>query len=92
MEVILLEKVENLGGIGERVKVRSGYARNFLLPKGKAAMATQENIERIEKMRTDRPIWANSVSHFHILHTTFKGCKAIMEFGEHAGVKYSIGF
>lgn len=53
MEVILLEKVENLGGIGERVKVRSGYARNFLLPKGKAAMATRENIERVEAMRTE---------------------------------------
>ena len=53
MEVILLEKVENLGGIGERVKVRSGYARNFLLPQGKAAMATQENIDRIEAMRAE---------------------------------------
>ncbi|MBT8135898.1 MAG: 50S ribosomal protein L9 [Gammaproteobacteria bacterium] len=53
MEVILLEKVENLGGIGERVKVRSGYARNFLLPKGKAAMATRENIERVEAMRAE---------------------------------------
>ena len=53
MEVILLEKVENLGGIGERVKVRSGYARNFLLPKGKAALATRENIDRIEAMRAE---------------------------------------
>lgn len=53
MEVILLEKVENLGGIGELVKVRSGYARNFLLPKGKAAMATKENMERVEKMRAE---------------------------------------
>ncbi len=53
MEVILLEKVENLGGIGEIVKVRSGYARNFLLPQGKAALATDENRERIEAMRLD---------------------------------------
>ena len=53
MEVILLEKVENLGGIGEIVKVRSGYARNFLLPKGKAALATRENRERIEAMRLE---------------------------------------
>ena len=53
MEVILLEKVENLGGIGERVKVRSGYARNFLLPKGKAALATKENLERVDKMRAE---------------------------------------
>ena len=53
MDVILLEKVENLGGIGARVKVRSGYARNFLLPKGKAALATKENIDRIEAMRAE---------------------------------------
>lgn len=53
MEIILLEKVENLGGIGEIVKVRSGYARNFLLPQGKAALATSENRERIEAMRKE---------------------------------------
>ena len=53
MEVILLEKVENLGGIGEIVKVRSGYARNYLLPQGKAALATNENRERIEAMRLE---------------------------------------
>lgn len=53
MDVILLEQVENLGGIGERVKVRSGYARNFLLPKGKAALATKENVARIEAMRAE---------------------------------------
>ena len=40
MDVILLEKVENLGVIGDRVKVRSGYGRNFLLPRGKATLAT----------------------------------------------------
>ncbi len=53
MEVILLERVENLGGIGELVKVRPGYARNFLLPQGKAALATKENIDRIEAMRAE---------------------------------------
>lgn len=53
MEVILLEKVENLGGIGEIVRVRAGYARNFLLPQGKAALATSENRERIEAMRLE---------------------------------------
>ena len=41
MEVILLQKVANLGNIGDRVKVRSGYGRNFLLPKGKATLATR---------------------------------------------------
>ena len=40
MDVILLEKVDNLGVIGDRVKVRSGYGRNFLLPRGKATLAT----------------------------------------------------
>lgn len=51
MEVILLEKIENLGGIGERVKVRSGYGRNFLVPQGKATLATPENIAAFEARR-----------------------------------------
>jgi len=41
MEVILLDNVENLGGIGDKVKVKPGYARNFLLPQGKATRATR---------------------------------------------------
>ncbi len=53
MDVILLEKVENLGGIGDRVKVRSGYGRNFLLPKGKAKLATPENVKALEAMRAE---------------------------------------
>lgn len=53
MEVILLEKVENLGNLGERVNVKSGYGRNFLLPSGKAAPATAENIEIFEKRRAE---------------------------------------
>jgi len=53
MEVILLEKVDNLGNIGDRVKVRSGYGRNFLLPKGKATLATPENIAIIEERRAE---------------------------------------
>lgn len=53
MEVILLEKVDNVGGIGDRVRVRSGYARNFLIPKGKATLATAENIAKFEKIRAD---------------------------------------
>lgn len=53
MDVILLEKVENLGGIGDRVKVRSGYGRNFLLPKGKAKLATPENVQALEAMRAE---------------------------------------
>lgn len=53
MEVILLEKVANLGTIGDRVKVRSGYGRNFLLPHGKATLATPENVTRFEARRAE---------------------------------------
>jgi len=53
MNVILLEKVENLGGIGDLVKVKPGYGRNFLLPQGKAALATPENIKAIEARRAE---------------------------------------
>lgn len=53
MEVILLEKIDNVGGIGDRVKVKSGFARNFLIPQGKATMATAGNIEKFEKIRAE---------------------------------------
>lgn len=53
MDVILLEKVENLGNIGDRVKVRSGYGRNFLLPRGKATLATPANIAVFEARRAE---------------------------------------
>jgi large subunit ribosomal protein L9 len=53
MNVILLENVENLGGIGDLVKVKAGFGRNFLLPQGKAALATPENIKQIEIRRAD---------------------------------------
>ncbi len=51
MDVILLERVENLGQMGEVVKVRAGYARNFLLPKKKALRATKENLTTFETRR-----------------------------------------
>ena len=50
MNVILLENVENLGGIGDLVKVKPGYGRNFLLPQGKAALATPENMKRSKRV------------------------------------------
>jgi large subunit ribosomal protein L9 len=53
MDVILLQKVANLGNIGDRVKVRSGYGRNFLLPQGKATLATADNVARFEARRTE---------------------------------------
>jgi len=53
MNVILLDNVENLGNIGDLVKVKSGYGRNFLIPQGKAALATPDNIKAIESRRAD---------------------------------------
>ncbi|MET0282393.1 MAG: 50S ribosomal protein L9 [Steroidobacteraceae bacterium] len=59
MDVILLEKVANLGNLGDRVAVRSGYARNFLLPKGKATLATVANVQKFEARRADLEKVAN---------------------------------
>ncbi len=53
MNVILLENVENLGGIGDLVKVKPGYGRNFLLPQGKAALATDANMKAIQARRVE---------------------------------------
>lgn len=53
MEVILLEKVENLGNLGDRVNVKSGYGRNFLIPSGKATPATEEHIKAFEERRAE---------------------------------------
>lgn len=53
MQVILLEKIDNLGDLGDQVKVKSGYGRNFLIPSGKAAPATQENVAKFEARRAE---------------------------------------
>jgi large subunit ribosomal protein L9 len=53
MEIILLEKVDNVGGIGDRVRVKSGYARNYLIPQGKATLATAANIAKFESRRAE---------------------------------------
>jgi large subunit ribosomal protein L9 len=53
MQVILLEKVVNLGGLGEVVKVRDGFARNYLIPNGKAKRATPENVKEFEGRRAE---------------------------------------
>jgi large subunit ribosomal protein L9 len=53
MEVILLERIGRLGQIGDVVKVRDGYARNFLLPQGKALRATKDNKSKFEAMRVE---------------------------------------
>ena len=53
MQIILLEKIANVGDLGDVVKVREGYARNFLIPQGKAKRATPENLKAIEDKRAD---------------------------------------
>ena len=53
MEVILLERIAGLGGLGDRVDVKPGYARNFLVPQGKALSATERNIARFEERRAE---------------------------------------
>ena len=53
MNVILLDNIENLGNIGDLVTVKAGYGRNYLLPQGKAALATKENLADFEKRRAE---------------------------------------
>ena len=53
MDVILLEKIGGLGELGDKVSVRSGYGRNFLLPTGKAVIANAENLEKVESKRIE---------------------------------------
>ena len=57
MEVILLEKIDNLGTIGDRVKVRSGYGRNYLLPKGKATLALSMPIGISQASKNKEAAW-----------------------------------
>lgn len=53
MEIILLEKIANLGGLGDTVQVRPGYGRNYLIPKGKAVPATPDNVAKFEARRAE---------------------------------------
>ncbi|MEW8490044.1 MAG: 50S ribosomal protein L9 [Candidatus Thiodiazotropha endolucinida] len=53
MEIILLQKVDNLGDLGEKVNVKSGFGRNFLIPSGKAVPATEENVKIFEERRAE---------------------------------------
>lgn len=61
MNVILLEKVENLGNLGDQVKVKPGFGRNYLIPGGKAVPATEENVAYFEKRRAE--LEQNAVKH-----------------------------
>ncbi|HEY2817685.1 MAG TPA: 50S ribosomal protein L9 [Casimicrobiaceae bacterium] len=53
MQIILLEKIANVGDLGDVVKVREGFARNYLIPQGKAKRATPENLKAIEEKRAE---------------------------------------
>jgi len=53
MEVILLQKVEHLGNLGDKVRVKGGYGRNFLVPSGRAVAATAQNIKAFEERRAE---------------------------------------
>jgi large subunit ribosomal protein L9 len=59
MQIILLEKIGNVGNLGDVVKVKEGYARNFLIPQGKAKRATPENLKAIEAKRAELEATAN---------------------------------
>jgi len=76
MDVILLEKVANLGNLGDRVAVRSGYARNFLLPKGKATLATPANVRKFETRRAElEKIQRDNMADAEGRKTQFEGFK-----------------
>lgn len=53
MEVILLEKIRNLGNLGDKVRVKAGYGRNFLIPQAKAVAATEDNLAKFEERRAE---------------------------------------
>ena len=53
MDIILLDKIANLGGLGDQVSVKAGYARNFLFPQGKAVPATKDNVAKFEARRAE---------------------------------------
>jgi large subunit ribosomal protein L9 len=61
MELILLQKVVNLGGLGDKVKVKPGYGRNYLIPYGKAVPATADNVAAFEAKRAEYEAKANAI-------------------------------
>lgn len=61
MELVLLQKVKNLGNLGDKVKVKPGYGRNYLVPHGKAVAATTTNVAEFEKRRAEYEAKANQV-------------------------------
>jgi large subunit ribosomal protein L9 len=79
MNVILLDKVENLGNIGDLVNVKPGYGRNFLIPQGKAALATARNIKEMEVRRAElEKTAAAELSAAKARAATFKGVEVVI--------------
>jgi len=80
MDVILLEKVENLGGLGDQVKVRPGYGRNYLIPQGKATLATPDNIAAFEARRAELEARAaKEISEAQTRSERVRGLKLVIE-------------
>jgi len=61
MQLVLLEKIKKLGNLGDIVKVKAGYARNFLIPKGKAVFATKDNLHKFEEKRAELEAKASDI-------------------------------
>jgi large subunit ribosomal protein L9 len=79
MQIILLEKVKNVGLLGDIVKVKDGYARNFLIPQGKAKRATQANIDDLNKRRAElEKVAADKLSQQEALGTKLNGIELKM--------------
>ncbi len=76
MQVILLEKIVNLGQLGDVVKVKEGYARNFLIPQGKARRATDVAIKEFEARRADlEKVQADKLAAAQAIHARLEGAK-----------------
>ena len=85
MQIILMEKVANLGGLGDVVKVKDGFARNFLIPQGKAKRATEANLKEFEERRAELEKKANE----HLVTAQERAAKlegAKVEITQKAGV------
>lgn len=94
MQVILLEKVLNLGELGETVKVRPGYARNFLIPGGKAVLATSANMAEFEQRRAElERQQADAVSAARAQATKLEGMRVVVpcKAGEEGKLFGSVG-
>jgi large subunit ribosomal protein L9 len=80
MNVILMEKVKGLGAMGDVVSVKGGYARNFLIPNGKAKMATASNVEVFEARRAElEAAAAQALADAQALHEKMQGLVVVIE-------------